>query len=437
MPELPELPEQPEFDDIRPYYDDEVDQVLAGLLENQEFLDFLARFRLKRLAAVWPWLGRALVRLVLRRQFRRIHSVRDFQRVVASYAKQLVAETTTGFVYEGLAQLDPQQAYLFMGNHRDIAGDSMLLDYALYLTGRETVQIAVGDNLVQRQFATDLMKLNKSFLIRRSQSGAKKIYAALLESSRYIHAAIRSGNSVWIAQSEGRAKDGIDLTDPALVKMLALAERKQELHRTIADLHVVPVAIAYEYDPCDMMKARELHGIAVDGSYQKAAGEDLLSLVKGLGEFKGKVTLRFGRPLNQHFEIAEQVAAEIDRQVLDGLQLYQINYWALAQLAALAEGLLAPPPEELSAAHAEKPLPPLPEPRSAPAAAQQAANSAELAHYLFVWQQVGHLANLDSETILTERFEACPAAYQLQWLQMYANPVVNKFNHGAENLAPL
>jgi hypothetical protein len=429
MPELPELPELTEFDDIRPYHDEEVDLVLAGLLENREFLDFLARFRLKRLSAIWPGLGRTLVRLVLRRQFRRIHSIRDFQLAVASYAKKLVAETMNGFTCEGLEQLDPQQAYLFMGNHRDIAGDSMLLDYALHLAGRETVRIAVGDNLVQRQFATDLMKLNKSFLIRRSQSGAKKVYAALLESSRYIHASIKSGNSVWIAQAEGRAKDGIDLTDPALVKMLALAERKQDLHKTIADLRVVPVAIAYEYDPCDLMKARELHGIAVDGSYQKAPGEDLLSLVKGLGEFKGKVTLRFGRPLDQPFEIPEQVAAEIDRQVLDGLQLYQINYWALAQLAALAERQVELRSEEQSSSQ--------PEPLPGSLAEQQVKNDAELAQYLLVWQHVGHLAALDSESILTQRFAECPVAHQRQWLQMYANPVVNKFNHGAANLAPV
>jgi hypothetical protein len=394
-----------EFDDIRPYHDDEVDGVLANLLANQDFLEFIAKFKLPRLNAVLPRLTTFLVRLALARQVRKLHSIKDFQMAVASYARKLVQETMHGFRYSGLEHLDPNQSYLYVGNHRDIAGDSMLVDYALYLAGRETVRIAVGDNLVQRQFATDLMKLNKSFLIRRSETGAKKIYAALLESSRYIHASIATQNSIWIAQSEGRAKDGIDMTDPALVKMLALAERKQAIGTTVKNLRIVPVSIAYEYDPCDQLKARELNSFKRLGGYDKAPGEDLLSLVKGLGGFKGKVSLHFGIPLGDQFEIAEQVASEIDRQILDGLQLYQINYWALEKLS------------------------------------KHASNEVEMTegagnHYSAVWQQVAHLADLESLSVLTERYDSCPQECQLEWLQMYANPIVNKVNHGSANLTP-
>jgi hypothetical protein len=394
-----------EFDDIRPYHDDEVDGVLASLLANQDFLEFIARFKLPRLNAKLPGFAVYLVRLVLARQVRKVHSINDFQKMVSSYARKLVLETMDGFRYMGLEHLDPDESYLYVGNHRDIAGDSMLVDYALYLAGRDTVRIAVGDNLVQRQFATDLMKLNKSFLIRRSETGAKKIYAALLESSRYIHASIASRNSIWIAQSEGRAKDGIDLTDPALVKMLTLAERKQAIGTTVKNLRIVPVSIAYEYDPCDLLKARELHSLKSEGGYNKAPGEDLLSLVKGLGEFKGKVTLRFGAPLGDQFEIAEQVASEIDRQILDGLQLYHINYWALEQLS-----------------------------KRGPSEAEIAAGDGN--HYNVVWQQVAHLADLDSLSVLADRFDNCPEEHQLEWLQMYANPIVNKVNHGSANLTP-
>jgi hypothetical protein len=394
-----------EFDDIRPYHDDEVDGVLANLLANRDFLEFIAKFKLPRLNAVFPKFTNYLVRIVLSRQVRKVHSIKDFQMAVASYARKLVQETMHGFRYSGLEHLDSGESYLYVGNHRDIAGDSMLVDYALYLAGRETVRIAVGDNLVQRQFATDLMKLNKSFLIRRSETGAKKIYAALLESSRFIHASIATGNSIWIAQSEGRAKDGIDLTDPALVKMLALAERKQAIGTTVKNLRIVPVSIAYEYDPCDLLKARELHSLKSLGSYDKAPGEDLLSLVKGLGEFKGKVTLHFGTPLGDQFEIAEQVASEIDRQILDGLQLYQINYWALEKLSkrALTEVEIA----------------------------EGVGN-----HYHAVWQQVAHLADLESLSVLTDRYDSCPEEYQLEWLHMYANPIVNKVKHGSANLTP-
>ena len=396
----------PDFEGIRPYRDDEVDAVLKSLLNDQEFLAFLAKFRLHFAYRFLPRLTRQVVRLALRWQLRKIHDIKGFQLAIAATAKKLVEETMTSFHCEGLELLDPQQAYLYISNHRDIAGDSMLVDYALYCLGRETVRIAVGDNLVQRQFATDLMKLNKSFFIRRSEVGAKKIYAALLQSSQYLHESIATNNSVWIAQSEGRAKDAIDWTDPAVIKMLALAERKKALSEVIRELHIVPVAIAYEFDPCDVLKARALHCIATQGDYQKSPGEDLLSLVKGLAEFKGRVTLRFGRALDGDFEIPEQVAAEIDRQVLDGLQLYPINYWALERLSKMAEGELT---------------------------------DAGLTEYLTVWRQVGHLFNLKElkdPAALEHRLAQCPDEYRREWLQMYANPVVNKVRHGAANLAP-
>ena len=115
----------------------------------------------------------------------------------------------------------------------------------------------MGDNLVQKDFATAIMKLNKSFFIKRSEEGAKRVFAALMESSRYIHQSIEDAHSVWIAQSEGRAKDGMEVTDPAIIKMFSLAKRKRPLSETIENLNVVPVSIAYEYDPCDYLKAKE------------------------------------------------------------------------------------------------------------------------------------------------------------------------------------
>ena len=165
---------------------------------------------------------------------------------------RIIRETTDGFEYSGIESLVPDQSYIFVGNHRDIAGDSMLLDYALYVSGFDTVRIAVGDNLVQVASATDLMKLNKSFFIKRSEEGPKKVYAALLQSSRYIHQSLKDGHSIWIAQSEGRAKDGMDITDPAIIKMFALAERKTDFSELIQRLNIVPTSISYEYDPCDV-----------------------------------------------------------------------------------------------------------------------------------------------------------------------------------------
>jgi predicted DNA-binding protein (UPF0251 family) len=321
------------FDDIRPYRDDEVKTVIQSLLDDKEFLDFLGKYHSPRLSRYAAGLIRPVTRHVLRRALGKVGTIKEFQEVISYYAKRIVSETMTTFVFEGIDHLERDQGYLFVGNHRDIAGDSMLVDYALWLSEFDTVRIAVGDNLIQREFATNLMKLNKSFFIRRSEEGAKKVYAALLESSQYISESIQEGASVWIAQAEGRAKDGMDVTDPAIIKMFALSNRKAPLGDVVKQLSIVPVSISYEYDPCDYLKAKELASVEATGSYQKPPGEDLLSLVKGLGEFKGKVYLRFGEKLTGDFESPEEIANELDHQLLNNYQLYQVNYWALRLLA--------------------------------------------------------------------------------------------------------
>ncbi len=384
------------FDDIRPYNDDEVKSVIESLLADQEFLDFLGKYHSPGLSEYIAPLLRFMTRMVLRKNLGSVTSVKEFQEVISYYAKRIVAETMTEFVFEGLENLDEHGAHLFVGNHRDIAGDSMLVDFALWLNDRETVRIAVGDNLVQREFATNLMKLNKSFFIRRSEEGAKKVYAALLQSSEYIHESIQSGHSVWIAQAEGRAKDGLDVTDPAIVKMFALAKRKLPLSESIGALSIVPISISYEYDPCDYLKAKELTSVAQDGSYTKPPGEDLLSLVKGLGEYKGKVYLRFGEKLDGDFQSPEEVANALDRQILENYQLYQINYWALSQLASRAENEL----------------------------------------YVSTWQSLRNTVEIGDSQAFEQRLEACPAEHQQKWLEMYANPVVNKYQSKCSKLAP-
>ena len=387
------------FDDIRPYEDNEVIGVLKRLINDREFLGFLTLHLFPKVGKIIPPLARYFVHLLVKKQTVGIASIGDFQNAVAAYATRLVSNTMTGFDYAGIEHLEKDKAYLFVGNHRDIAGDSMLVDYALHLSGHETVRIAVGDNLVQKQFATDLMKLNKSFFIKRSEEGAKKIYAALLASSEFIHESLRTGNSIWIAQSEGRAKDGIDATDPAILKMFALARRKDALSEVIKDLKIVPVSIAYEFDPCDQLKAKELESVARIGSYQKPPGEDLVSLAKGLGEFKGTVCLKFGEPLGEGYDTPESVAKEIDRQVLDNLQMFTINYWALSILAANED-------ENVNA------------------------------RYAHVWLHVKQLVDLSNVAAFEARLESCPESLKITWLTMYANPLANKFNNGAKNIAP-
>ncbi len=386
------------FDDIRPYQDDEVRGVIQRLLADTEFLDFLGKYHSPALSRYLPFVVRMATRYVLNRSLGKVSTVNEFQQVISSYAKRIVAETTSCFEYSGIDRLQKDEAYLFVGNHRDIAGDSMLVDYALWLSGHDTVRIAVGDNLIQRDFATSLMKLNKSFFIKRSEEGAKKVFAALLQSSNYIHESIAEKQSIWIAQSEGRAKDGYDVTDPAIIKMFALAKRKQPLAETVAALHIVPVSISYEYDPCDYLKAKELTAIAAEGSYEKPAGEDLLSLVKGLGEFKGKIYLRFGTPLCGDFQSPEEIANAIDRQVLDNYQLYHINYWALQQLATA---------------------------------------TAPDSDYVETWTALKASVEFSDTSAFEARLSGCPRDWQTKWLEMYANPVVNKYRSKSSQLRPV
>ncbi len=370
-----------EFEDIRPYHDNEVADALTKLVVDQELTGFLGGWLAPRLNQLFPGIVSAAISMYLKRAIRGVDDIAGFQEIVADYAKKLVRDGSTEFSYEGFDSLEPGKAYLFISNHRDIAGDSMLLDYALYLNNLETVRIAIGDNLVQRDFATSLMRLNKGFFIKRSVEGAKKAYAALIQASGYIRHSIQTGHSIWIAQSEGRSKNGLDVTDPAIIKMFVLADRKKPLPDVIRSLNIVPLSISYEFDPCDTLKATELGKIEREGEYEKPPGEDLLSLVRGLNGQKGKVILRLGKQLDGDFESVDEVAAEIDRQIISNLQLFPVNYWALSKLDE---------PE---------------------------------------YQSLSHLVpTIEKKELLalTQRLKSCPPEYRSYWLKMYANPVLNR-----------
>lgn len=374
-----------DFEDIRPFRDNEVPGVIGRLSQDREFLDFLGRYDSPRLAALMPPLVRGFAARRVLTLLGDVSSVRDFQLVVERYARKIITETMTEFSFDGIEALDPGKAYVFISNHRDIAGDSMLVDYALHVSGRDTVRIAVGDNLVQRQFATDLMKLNKSFFIKRTGEGAREKYAGLSKASKYVHQSIAEGESIWIAQREGRAKDGMDTTDPAVIKMLGLAERKKDFAEVVSSLNLVPVTLSYEFDPCDELKAKELSAVRRDGYYEKPPGEDLVSLARGLGGFKGRVHLAFGRPLTGHFEDADAVAAHLDIQIPAMLRLYPVNYLALAELAKRNE-----------------------EP------------------YASLKVEPGDEISSSDQQIFTERLAGVDPELQYDWLRMYANPVLNK-----------
>ncbi|MBK7519680.1 MAG: 1-acyl-sn-glycerol-3-phosphate acyltransferase [Gammaproteobacteria bacterium] len=318
---------QDRFADIRPYNDNEVRAVIDRLLRNPELLDAITRLRFPRLAEPLIALLRPLVRLFLWRQVAGIDSVRGFQQVVEKYMSSMVESSTSAFSVSGLERLDPARACLFIGNHRDIALDPAFVNYALYANGRDTVRIAIGDNLLTRDDVSDLMRLNKSFIVRRSAKGPRQMLAAYQELSGYIcHSLLEEHSSIWIAQREGRAKDGWDRTEPAIIKMLCISKAKDiPLAEYIRALNIVPVAISYEWDPCDAAKARELCQRAAQGNYQKGEQEDVSSIARSITTPKGAVHVAFGRPLEGPFTNADEVAAAIDSQVMSMYRMHPTN----------------------------------------------------------------------------------------------------------------
>jgi len=322
-----------QFEDIRPYRDDEVRQVVAELVQDLELSRALGKFRHPTLYRWLPGPVTSLVQRALKQELRDVSKIHDVQIVIEKYLDKLIETTTDGLTQSGLENLDTEVSYLFISNHRDITMDPALVNYMLYHHGFDTLQIAIGDNLLKRPFLSRLMKLNKSFIVKRSVQGRDKL-AASKQLSAYIRHCIKTGENVWIAQREGRAKDGIDKTESAIIKMLHMAGRegevRQELHESVNQLNIVPVAISYEFDPCDQYKAIELESIERAGRFDKDENTDVNSILAGMIGQKGTVHVSFGELVKVHDSITAEGAAElIDDQIISLYKLHLVNYLAL------------------------------------------------------------------------------------------------------------
>ncbi|MDB6061779.1 MAG: cytochrome oxidase Cbb3 [Verrucomicrobiaceae bacterium] len=380
-----------QFADIRPYDDAEVQPVLARLLQDNEFLENLAKLRLPKLTARVPCLVRPFVRWLLQRELRGVSDVFSMQSVIKKYMDRMIESSTDQFTISGLDALEAGQPYLFMSNHRDIALDPAFVSYALYHNEHETVRIAIGDNLLSKPFVADLMRLNKSFIVKRSAKGPRQMLAAYKNLSSYIrHSIDNDRSSIWIAQREGRAKDGVDRTEPAIIKMLTIAQDKatETFSHFVNELHIVPLAISYEYDPCDAAKARELYEKEAQGSYQKAEHEDLKSIALGISGTKGDVHVSFGKRLQGEFASPDAVAAAIDKQIIDLYVLHPTNFFAYQVL------------------HGSYPNLPC---------GSSGVPFKESEHR-------------NIQTVFTQRIAAIPEAHRPYALAIYANPIVSKLN---------
>ncbi len=344
------------FKEIRPYHDDEIRPVLDRLITDPEFLFSIASFYSPKLSRLFPAATRLVAQKKLKGQLAAVHDVASMQDVIAEYMYKMIEDTTTSLTHSGIENLDQQRSYLFISNHRDITMDPAFVNYVLYYAGNRTVQIATGDNLLKKPFVSDLMRLNKSFIVRRSLKG-RELLQSLTLLSEYIHFCIEQNNNVWIAQREGRAKDGIDKTDSALLKMLAMNQRKLPLSENLEKLHIVPVSISYEYDACDVLKAEELYQLETTGSFTKTDQSDIDSIVAGMIGFKGAVHVAFGSEMRYDSDDPEIIAAAIDAQIWKNYKLRDSNFIALEMLrerAQLPERATGMPREECEATAASR-----------------------------------------------------------------------------------
>ncbi|WP_339616518.1 1-acyl-sn-glycerol-3-phosphate acyltransferase [uncultured Gilvimarinus sp.] len=330
-----------DFDDIRPYNDDEVRPVLDRILADRELADAVMRLKFPRLAGPLGFILRPLVARVMRRELVGVDSVDKFQLVVEKYMRHMIESTTTEITHSGLDKLDPNRAYLFVSNHRDIAMDPAFVNWSLYHAGFKTLRIAIGDNLLTKEYVSDLMRLNKSFIVNRSAKAPREKLKAAKKLSAYIYHSLTAENAnIWIAQREGRAKDGNDLTNSAVVGMLTLNRPKTEDYADyVRELSIVPVSISYELDPCDEAKAHELHQQRTSGAYQKGDQEDVQSIARGIAGQKGHVHVAFGDVLSGDFADTDAVTAEIDRQIWSNYVLHSSNCMAFDQVGEEARSL--------------------------------------------------------------------------------------------------
>lgn len=323
------------YADIRPFNDDEVAEVLQRLLASNTLLSALLQYRFPALPTLVKPFFLPLFSSRLKREFAGVNSVESFQVWLEPRVEELLRRSTTEVTVEGLDKLDPSVPYVWISNHRDIAMDPTMINYSLHLAGWPTSRIAIGDNLLHNPDVADIMRLNKSFIVKRSVENKRQKLRELQRLSGYIRHSVQEGQSIWIAQREGRAKDGIDKTDTAVLKMLALhgRERKESFAETMIALNPVPVSIQYEWDPCDQLKAQELVARAAEIDYTKDEDEDVRSILAGLTGVKGRVKVNFGSPLTaEQLQDADIMASSIDQQLTHMIDVLPVHYAALRLL---------------------------------------------------------------------------------------------------------
>jgi len=316
------------FDAIRPFYETEVNEALQSVISHP-MMKALMNFTFPEMEdEVW------------KSQLKKTHSIRDFQCNFIYHTVQRILENSSdGLTTSGFEHLEKNNSYLFISNHRDILLDTTLLNAALFQNGHLMTASAIGDNLVQKSFIKTLARLNRNFLVLRGLSPREMLQSSKLLSEYMGQLLLHENRSVWIAQREGRTKDGNDETNPGVLKMIGMASDEADVMQYFKKLKIVPVSISYEYDPTDVLKMPQLLAEANNEVYVKSKNEDLNTILSGVMGQKKRIHLHIGKVLDTEIDqiVAENdssnkqiqaLAQKIDDAVLSNYKLWPTNFIA-------------------------------------------------------------------------------------------------------------
>lgn len=315
------------YSDIRPYFDDEIPQAMQRIARD-ELLHPVADYLFKDIAF------EKVQELILS-----LRSVEDIQlKLMYPAIKKIADSTISNFTYSGIENAGNGRGHLFISNHRDITLDAFLLQLVLFTNNLPTSDITLGDNLLKPQFVVDICRSNRMIrIIRMDGVSPREFLENSKHLSEYLIKRIVEGRSIWIAQRNGRTKDGLDQTEPGLVRMVGM-QSENGFFDTFSKLSIVPISISYEYEPCDILKAIELYVKENTGEYHKSEDEDLRSILKGITDKKGDVHVSICPSISQEelhlaselprSEQFKTLAEFIDRRINENYHLHQTNYAA-------------------------------------------------------------------------------------------------------------
>lgn len=316
------------FDAIRPFYDSEINEALIKVMDHP-MMKALMNFAFPGVEdSHW------------KEQLSKTHSTRDFQcNFIYQALMQVLQKTSDGMTTSGFENLEPNTSYLLISNHRDIILDTSLLNACLFDNGLVMTASAIGDNLVQKEFLYTLSKLNRNFLVQRGLSPREMLQSSKLLSEYIAQLLLRENRSVWIAQREGRTKDGNDATHQGVLKMLGMGSDEENLMDYFKKVKIVPVSISYEYDPTDALKIPQLMAEANKEIYIKDKNEDFMTLMSGIMGQKKRIHIHVGKVLNEELDLIkaefdntnkqiQALAQVMDDSILQSYKLWPTNYIA-------------------------------------------------------------------------------------------------------------